>query len=338
MIRTRSRLLWIASACAALTLSGCGGSSSPSKATSTPAISSQATTPGVVPTRPVPPTAVITGGSVAAIVNGHQVPMSNFHLLYTFTQRRYAGQANVTPALLSNQVMNQVIAGEIIKEYANKHHLSVSAAQTDAAIKQIETRSGGPKVFQQQLSTVGLTISTYKQLLGPSLLGQKVAKQVAPVGKALATQPQATVRHILIGTRLPGGKTARSNAAALTRAKLVLAQLQHGGNFKTLVAKYTDDKASIKTGGQYTVQPGQMVPQFEHAAFTLQQHKPTIVQTQYGYHIMEVLSRRQVPVPPAQQQTQMQQRQGQAFNMWLQKQIAHAKVQRIASVAGATKK
>jgi parvulin-like peptidyl-prolyl isomerase len=157
-------------------------------------------------------------------------------------------------------------------------------------------------------------------LIAPSLLDQQVEQQVVPLSAATTTT--AHVRHILIGVNL-GGKHLRSDAAAKTRAQMVLAKLQHGASFSALAKQYSDDTGSKNTGGVYDVQPGQMVPQFEHAAFTLPLHKLAIVHTQFGYHIIEVLSRKQAP------STQVQQ---QKFSTWVNKQVKSAKVKKLATV------
>ena len=46
--------------------------------------------------------------------------------------------------------------------------------------------------------------------------------------------------------------------------------MRAGANFGELVKKYSEDPGSVSTGGEYTVQKnGQMVQEFENAAFTL---------------------------------------------------------------------
>jgi parvulin-like peptidyl-prolyl isomerase len=216
--------------------------------------------------------------------------------------------------------MNQVIADEVLRQYAVAHHISVSPAALNLRVQQIEQQSGGAAAFKSQLARFGLTMNDYKRLIAPSLLDQQVEQHVVPLSAATTTT--AHVRHILIGVNL-GGKQLRSDAAARARAQMVLAKLQHGSSFPALAKQYSDDPGSKNTGGVYDVQPGQMVPQFEHAAFTLPLHKPTIIHTQFGYHIIEVLSRKQAPSAQVQQQK---------FSAWVNKQVKSAKVKKLAKV------
>ncbi len=312
---------------ALLALAGCGTSTSagsPSgSSTTTPTI---VTTPAPVPTLPPVKPATITGGSTAAIVNGHHIPMSDFRFLFGINQHRAAGQPGSTNQVIAQQTMNEVVLDELIREYATVHHISVSQAEIQTRVKQDMAQAGGQKTFNARLAQYGLTQSSYMQLLKPALLTQKVEQAVAPPSNAKT--PVAHVRHILIATK-PQGKPARTAARAHALAVTVLGKLQHGASFAALAKKYSDDPGSAATGGDLgNVYPNQTVPPFNHAAFTQKIGAYEIVHTVYGYHIIEVLSRG-TGTMPAQQQQQAQQ---QKFEQWLNAQMAKAKIQRFAKV------
>src|ERR1051326_8360129 len=95
------------------------------------------------------------------------------------------------------------------------------------------------------------------------------------------------VRHILLKTQ---GKPAADDAKIKAQAEDILKQVKAGANFADLVKKYSEDTASVPNGGEYTVQRnGQMVPEFENAAFTLKPGQSDIIKTTYGYHIVQVM-------------------------------------------------
>lgn len=108
------------------------------------------------------------------------------------------------------------------------------------------------------------------------------------------------VRHILFMTQ---GKPAGDDAKIKAKAEDVVKQLRAGGDFAEMVKKYSEDTGSVAKGGEYdAVVRGQMDPAFEKVAFAI---KPmTIsdpVKSQYGYHIIEVMSHQDARIKPFQE-------------------------------------
>jgi peptidyl-prolyl cis-trans isomerase C len=108
----------------------------------------------------------------------------------------------------------------------------------------------------------------------------------------------AHARHILLrvkGSSLPAqpGKKELTEEEALAKAQEIRKKLVAGEDFATLAKAESDDTVSAANGGDLgTFKHGQMVPQFEQAAFTLpvgQLSEP--VKTQFGYHLIRVEQR-----------------------------------------------
>ncbi|HJW31571.1 MAG TPA: peptidylprolyl isomerase [Saprospiraceae bacterium] len=80
---------------------------------------------------------------------------------------------------------------------------------------------------------------------------------------------------------------------ALEKSTDILKQLKAGGDFAALARKYSDD-GSASVGGDldWTVR-GSFVPEFEAAAFQLEKGQISeVVESEYGYHIIQLLDRR----------------------------------------------
>jgi peptidyl-prolyl cis-trans isomerase SurA len=71
-------------------------------------------------------------------------------------------------------------------------------------------------------------------------------------------------------------------------------QILSGEDFATLAKKYSDDPSVTYNGGDMNwVGRGQLVPEFEAMAFKLKQNEISMpVETQYGFHIIQLLERR----------------------------------------------
>ena len=109
--------------------------------------------------------------------------------------------------------------------------------------------------------------------------------------RRIVTQTRA--RHILIRTN---DLTSDEQARALI---LELRERAAGGeDFAELARTYSDDKASAVDGGDLGwVEKGKMVPEFEQAMLTLQPGQLSeAVKTQFGWHLIEVVERRETDV------------------------------------------
>tara|TARA_R110002110_G_scaffold245617_3_gene462004 strand:- start:52426 stop:53328 length:903 start_codon:yes stop_codon:yes gene_type:complete len=91
--------------------------------------------------------------------------------------------------------------------------------------------------------------------------------------------------HILIKTE------ERTEEEALALAEEVLQKLKSGEDFKMLALKYSEDpSAKTNLGSVGVFARGQMVPEFEQAAFALRKSGELAgpVKTEFGYHIIKL--------------------------------------------------
>ncbi len=81
---------------------------------------------------------------------------------------------------------------------------------------------------------------------------------------------------------------------AYRKAEMILQKLKNGEDFAKLAKLYSEDPASAKHGGDLGfTQRGDLVPEYEAVAFKLKDGEISgIVQTQFGFHIIQLIERR----------------------------------------------
>lgn len=123
-----------------------------------------------------------------------------------------------------------------------------------------------------------------------SASGFHIIKLVDVRGEENHVITQTHVRHILIkpSEMLPASEVQ----ARLTQLR---ERLEAGEDFATLARSHSEDKVSAARGGDLGwMNPGELVPRFEEAMKQLQPGEISRpVQTQFGWHIIQVLERRQ---------------------------------------------
>jgi peptidyl-prolyl cis-trans isomerase C len=123
-------------------------------------------------------------------------------------------------------------------------------------------------------------------------VGAKITDQEvrARYDKQMADTPpvnEVKARHILVKTK--------------EEADAIIKQLDGGAKFEELAAQHTTDPSGKTTGGDLGYfAPGQMVPEFEAAAFALDVggYTKTPVQSQFGWHVIKIEDKR-AQQPPA---------------------------------------
>ncbi len=118
--------------------------------------------------------------------------------------------------------------------------------------------------------------------------------------RQIMTQTEA--RHILLKTN-----ALFSDVDAKAELLKLRKEIENGASFATLAKKYSQDPGSALKGGDLGwVDPGDLVPPFENAMNDLkpgQLSQP--VQTQYGWHLIQVMARRQKDVTAQAQENQV---------------------------------
>lgn len=112
---------------------------------------------------------------------------------------------------------------------------------------------------------------------------------------------QVKAQHILIAFKgspaAQAGKPELTEEQAKAKAEDLKKQIAAGAKFEDLAKKESDDTGSGANGGELgAFGHGQMVPEFEKAAFEAKPGEVVgPVRTQYGYHIIKVTSHEYTP-------------------------------------------
>ena len=103
------------------------------------------------------------------------------------------------------------------------------------------------------------------------------------------TPEQVRASHILLKTE------GKDDAAVKAKAEDLLKQAKAGATFADLAKKYSEDEASAKNGGDLDYfGRGRMVPEFDTVAFAMEPGQISdVVKTQFGYHIIKLVDKKQ---------------------------------------------
>jgi peptidyl-prolyl cis-trans isomerase C len=204
-----------------------------------------------------------------ATVNGTDISRATFD----YYVRNTAGKApsELTPDQ-RNQLLDNLVRGEIVAQQAEKQGLDKNG-DTNSLLTlsrlQILEQAGAEHYLQDKKPTDAELQAEYHQ-------------QVDTMPKT-----QYHARHILVANQ--------------GEAQQVIEQLKKGAKFDDLAKKDSIDPGSKNQGGDLGwFSPSNMVKPFADAVTALKKDEitPAPVQTQYGWHVIQLLDTRETPVPP----------------------------------------
>jgi peptidyl-prolyl cis-trans isomerase C len=210
-----------------------------------------------------------------------------------------------------SKLLEKLILSKILLLKATPDDKMAITKLVDQELAKARSNAPSPADFDQRIKARGLTMEQVRDQEVDSLLAQRVLVHDLTNGITIADadvknfyetnlakfQLSERVRaaHILIATQDPLTHEPLPVDAKKEKLKLATdlkARADKGEDFTTLVKQYTDDTASKDKGGEYTFKRGQMVPEFEAAAFSMKINQISdLVETKYGYHIIKLLER-----------------------------------------------
>ena len=198
-------------------------------------------------------------------------------------------------------------AGKIALEQCKNNFLTVALAHSmnvelDAqsqdsmdsykqrVIDSYKDQDGGYKGFLKENK---LTDADVDMLISVSYYTEALRSKLEPVEYTDADKQQffndnyRRAKHILI--TVDEDMNDEEKEAAKTKAEELLGRAQGGEDFDALVAEYSEDPGSQTNPDGYFFTDNEMVQEFQDGVDSIQPGEFTLVQTTYGYHVIQRL-------------------------------------------------
>jgi len=263
-------------------------------------------------------TIFISGCSAAvATVNGIAIKQNEVDAYISFILvQDPEGTANLSEdemADLEVNIIDSLLVVKLLEQYAEENGIIASQEEIDEQMNAIIASYPSENDFESDLKTKNIDKGFLEYELKSQILRTKIYTDAT--ASIITTDEQVEeyydenretlfvipsrvrVSHIL--SMFPWIKDTsleeNDQVKESTKEKIefVEEQLENGAEFGDMAREYSDDTATSEDGGDLGfITEGQMVEEFEEAAFSMEVGEvSSIIETQFGYHILKVLDR-----------------------------------------------
>jgi len=216
-------------------------------------------------------------------------------------------------------ILQQLINEELSTQLAAAEGIVIDGATLEEEMAGIQADilgSGQYESWEAFLESYGATQEEIEADIEGYLMYQKLVEAHGGAGEA----EQVHALHILVESEETGQE--------------VLDKLEAGEAFADLAQEYSTDPGSAVQGGDLGwFSRGMMVPEFEEVAFSLGIDEISgLVQSQFGYHIIQVLEKETRPLEGA----LLEQVQLENFQVWFGEEMLAAEIEILVEFAAPT--
>ena len=255
-------------------------------------------------------TSDLFGNSVLAKGKGVEIKRSKLDAEVIRAKAQMAANGRpISPeqtVMMEQQILEQLINVQLLEAKATDADKAAGKAAAEKKFEDAKAKLGSEDALNRQLKIMGATREEVLAKWAEALTAETVLKRELKINITDADtkkfyddnpsrfeQPESVrASHILLTTRDPvSGTDLPDDKKAAKRKEMegLLKRARAGEDFAKLAKEYSEDPGSKDKGGEYKFPRGQMMPEFEAAAFSLKTNQVSdIVTTSYGYHIIKL--------------------------------------------------
>lgn len=277
-------------------------------------LSARATTQGTAPSltnsNPEAAMTALFGDPAIVKAKGFEIKRSEFDQVVSGAKANAMAAGQQLPSDFAITVLDQLISIQTLLQTASPADQAAGKTDADIQYTNLLKRFPSQEAFERQLTAVGMTVDQLRAKATQEAVAKAALKRELNINitddeakdyytkhSADFEQPELVhARHILLMTIDPSTRMPLStNTIAAKRKQIedLRKQILAGADFATLAKQFSEDPGSKENGGELPeFSRGQMVPEFEAAAFSLGTNEVSdVVTTQFGYHLIKVLDK-----------------------------------------------
>lgn len=239
-----------------------------------------------------------SNAEVVAKVNGKTITKSYFDKYFSYQKKVAEKNGNIAPdmwdeeveegktylSLLTDRVLEDLISQEILIQKAEEKNIALEDSAVEEEIKEFKNTTEKETNFKNYLKDMEITEDYFKEIYKKGMIISKLIDETIVIEDKDIEEFHSTnkekfiqikARHILVEKE--------------EEALAIIEELKSGADFAELAIAKSTGPSGPDGGDLGYFNKGQMVPEFEEAAFSLEPGQISgVVKTSFGYHVIKV--------------------------------------------------
>ena len=255
-----------------------------------------------------------------------QAAVEEFKESPEFKRLAQQGDADALTREFEQSYLSQLIRRAIFTPEAQERGIEITDDEVQGQLDAIRSEFASDSAFEEALKEQGLTLDQLTELIGDRALEEElradITAELAPTDEELRAHYEDNIeqfseteaQHILVDKQ-ELATTISDELQAAPRSEVA-------GLFRTLAQEHSTDKSNKATAGKLGFfTPGAFVPEFETGANELEAGEVSDpVKSEFGWHVIRVTDRRELPFEEVRDQIQIQlsgEVEDQAWESWV---------------------
>lgn len=255
---------------------------------------------------------------IVAIVNQEIITLSEVERVVAHLKQEAEGgdrlERRQRTHELARLALERLIEERLIDQEARRIGIKVSPKEIEQAIEEIKRKNNATQEdLENALARDGWTLEGFRKEVEKRLVRTKLVHWSVKVDPNVAEKElrefylkhidryrrEASYRPAHILFKIPSGATPSEIREIRAKCEKVLAKIKAGEDFGEMALLYSEDLSSKDRGDLGVFKKGELLPALEREALRLKVGEVSgIVRTEYGFHILKLLDRKEAdPLP-----------------------------------------
>ena len=223
-------------------------------------------------------------------VNNKQIKLQDFQERLSAIKMNYPPDQKLDLKKIKASVLRRMIIEALILQEANNKKIKVSDDELERYVKNIK-QNYTEEDFNQMLNNQFKTyddwiIDVKKKLLIEKTLSKSITEKINVSDKEILDYYNSNYEGKTTEAKIKLAQIFNTNKATLEQA---IVELKNGASFEAVAKKYSQGPEAANGGVIGYIKKGDGIQIFDKAFDMVEKNEVSIVQSEYGFHILKVL-------------------------------------------------